>query len=1012
VKRPPPLATTRTTPLALALAALLLAPLAAHALQPTALRTEFLENPLGLDTAKPRFSWLVEDSAQGAKQTGYHVQVSSSEENLAKGEADLWDSGKVVSDQSHLVGYAGQPLASRQQAWWRVRSWNKEGKESAWSKPACFELALLEEKDWTAPWIRVELPPENNDAAKAWMSMATVPVVEANVLRPRNNKTEGPLPSEVLAKAEQRNLSLLEKFSPCPLLRREVEIPGTVRRARAYVAAPGFLELRVNGRKVGDRELEPGVTPFRKQVLYSVHDITPFLREGKNALGLILGHGWFDSGDLGHAVPAGTAPVTRAQFEIELTDGRRLTVDCNGDWKFAPGPILKDSQWIGECYDARREPSGWDQPGFDDDAWRACATTESPTQAMTPDLVPPERVVRRIKAKSLSSPAPGVWVYDMGEAFSGAAELKVNVPAGTVLTLRYAQRIFAPDQPLGSLLRYADGVATERTPGGLAPYQAGDGLPPKAIDGSEARLRHHPFTPTDVYAAAGGREEVWRRRFGYTGYRYVELTGYPGQPPEDTVTGVVVHTDLPREGSFECANPLLNRVHAACLNTYLYCTHGFTHDNPTREKQFCPEMTSGCARLSATAFPETELWSKIIEASLLTQDASGHFRQFCDFRASPEQPVHEDGPIRLAYLLWLRYGDDSLLRRGLDKFAAYFDYYWNNPQNTRDRSLGRKDFLAAPDLSQGYLRGGFFCFDWYDGDTVLDLKETFHPPRERQRPLWGTAVLYENLQMFLTMAAHAGREDLVAKYRPLGEKAREEWNRTFFDPATGSYGCQGNDALALVSGLAPADQVPAVAAALVSGVEKLDGRFTTGTHGFPRLLEALSTHGRADLAYGMLARETYPSIGHMLQSGHGTVFENWNTLTNPTGATGASVIQSERPRAGFWFAEWLGGIRADPTHPGFQQVILNPVFPPQLESARAEVPSPYGKVTSAWKREGDSIRWQVTVPWNSRATVKLPGSRKITVNGRPQSKQEFELAAGKWEITLSSSRPTATGTPR
>ena len=984
----------------LLLAALLVAPLTVHAIAPTALKTEFLKNPLGIDTVKPRFSWIVEDTTPGAKQTAYQVQAASSPEKLAKGEADLWDSAKVESDQSHLVNYGGKPLVSRQRVWWRVKSWENNGRETDWSDTASLDVGLLQPENWSAQWIKApDLVPVNDDAARVWVKMTTVPVITENFLPVGAKEPASPVPAEERAKAEAGNMAVLEKLAPCPLLRREVELQGAIRRGRAYVAAPGFFELRINGRKVGDKELEPGVTPFSEQVLYSVHDITPLLREGTNAFGLILGHGWFDSGRIGHNVPIGTTPLARAQFEIEFEDGHRVVFGTDGEWKSAPSPILKDSHWLGECYDARRELVGWDQGGFDDGAWRNCLVTSSPTKRLAPDLVPPERVVRRIKAARLYSPAEGVWVYDMGEAFSGAAELKVTVPAGTALTLRYAQRVFAPDQPIGSLLRYQDGVPHERTPGRLAPYAMAEGCAPSSTSGR----RYHAHSPTDVYVASGRKEEVWRRRFSYTGYRYVELTGYPGKPPEDAVTGVVVHTDLPQEGTFKCSDERLNRIHAACLNTYLYCTHGFTQDNPTREKQYCPEMTSGCARLAATAFTVPMLWSKTVESSLLTQDASGHFRQFCNFRPSLEQPVHEDGPIRLAYLLWLRYGDDTMLRRGLDHFAAYLDYYWDNPQNRRDTGIS-KNFLAAKDLSAGYLRGGFFCFDWYDAETVLDLPRGQYPPRDRQRPLWGTGVLMENLKMLVAMAAHAGREDLVRKYRAMGEKVRTEWNQTFFNTASGSYGCQGNNALALVADLPTPENVPRVVAALVADIEKLDGRFTTGTHGFPRLMEALSASGHADLACGMLSRESYPSMGHMLKAGYGTLFESWNTLTNPTGGSGSNIMQSERPRAGFWFAEWLGGIRPDPEHPGFQRFVLGPAFPDALDAARAEVPSPYGNMLSEWKRSGDTIRWNVTIPWNTSAAVKLPGFTQITVNGKPQEKSEFDLPAGKWEIVANQNK--------
>ena len=967
------------------IAALLFAPLVAHAIAPTSLRTEFLENPLGIDTAMPRLSWIVNDSTTGARQTAYQVQAASSPENLAADKVDLWDSGKVASAQSHLVAYAGTPLASRRQVWWRVKTWDQDDKESGWAKQAWFELALLADTDWMAQWVHADLPQENNDAAQAWITMTTVPVVEGN-FRLTTDEPFSPVPQpdatltpEVMRGAEAASRQRLEKLDPSPLLRREIELRGTIRRARAYVAAPGFFELRINGRKVGDRELEPGVAPFSQQVLYSVHDITPFLREGTNAVGLILGHGWFDSRHIGACLPISDDPVARAQFEIEFNDGRRVVVGTDETWKCASSPILKDSHWLGECYDARREHAGWDQPRFDTGTWKNCLPAKSPTKRLAPDLVPPERVTRRVKAKRLYSPAHGVWVYDMGEAFSGTAQLNVNLPAGTMLALRYAQRVFAPDQEMGSLLHYDHFSNVERRHGMIASSEGSMG-----VDGRAAMRKYQAYAPTDVYVTRGGGTEIWRRRFGYTAYRYVELTGYPGTPPEDAVTGVVVHTDLPRQGTFACSDDLLNSIYTACVNSFLYCTHGFTQDNPTREKQFTPWAPAAYSWLAAGFGAPSlgRIWTKVIDASVFTQDASGHFLPFFGFRENYECPPTESGAIPLAYELWLRYGDDRPLRRSLDGFAAYLDYYFNNPQNRRDKGLFPTCATAAPDLSQGLLRGGMYTFDWYDDDTVADLPPGQLPPRETRKLMWGTGILCEGLARFLAMARHAGRGDLVSKYSALLDAIRAEMRKQLFNATTGSYGCQGSDALALTAGVAAPDERARVVTAIVTDIAKRGGRFTTGTHGFPRLLAVLSENGHADIAYQLVTREGYPGLANLLQTGNGTFGETWNTWRTPYGSVGGAV-QSERGTMGGWFTEWLGGIRPDPENPGGQHILLNPVFPAKLDSARAEVASPYGQIGSEWKREGDTIRWFVNLPWNMAATVKFPdGTTRRLESGR------------------------------
>jgi alpha-L-rhamnosidase len=583
----------------------------------------------------------------------------------------------------------------------------------------------------------------------------------------------------------------------------------------------------------------------------------------------------------------------------------------------------------------------------------------------------------------------------MGEAFSGSAELKVNVPAGTVLTMRYSQRVFGPDQRIGSLLRYPDGGIGAQRNGMIAPSFGSTGASPVGVAGGKAQS----YTPADVYTARGGGEEIWRRRFGYSAFRYVELTGYPGTPPEDAVTGVVVHTDLAREGTFVSSSDPLNRIYNACVNSVLYCMHGFTQDNPAREKQFVAGFTANSAALASSFAPDSisYMWRKMIDASVLTQDPTGHLVPFFGFRENYEDPVTESGCIPLAYECWQRYGDDRPLRKNLDAFSAYFDYYFSNPQNRRDPGLHPKCETAAPDLSKGLLRGGMYAFDWYDDDTVVDLPSGQLPPRGARKLMWGTGVLLENLEMFLDMSRYAGRVDLVEKYGELPGRIREELNRKFYNPATGSYGCQGNDALALCAGVPSAEQRPAVVAALARDIEKRGGRFTTGTHGFPRLLNQLAENGCGQTAFELITREGYPGLLNQLDAGYGTLMETWNTFRSPHGEIGG-VLQSERALMGGWFAEWLGGIRQDPRHPGFQNVILGPVFPPRLEFARTEVPSPYGKIVSAWKREGGTIRWNITVPWNTGATVKLPVCKSITVNGQPQSPGGFHLSSGTWTV--------------
>ena len=341
---------------------------------PTDLRCEYLSNPIGIDVREPRFSWVLHHTARAQAQTAYQVLVSGRPEGVDQDTGDVWDSGRVASSDSIQVVYAGKPLASGKTYYWKVRYWDTAGDASPFSSVAQLEMGLLSRDEWKGQWIGGE-----------------------------------------------------------NLLRKELTLNGKIVRARAYVTALGYYELRINGEKVGKNVLDPAWTTYPKRVLYTTYDITHQLRNGKNALGAMLGGGWATLGERFFEPAAGPyykAPALLLQVNIELEGGKTVSVASDTSWKMAPGPIVSDSVYDGEVYDARREIAGWDRPGFDESSWSPAQAVEGSKGTLSAQMMPPIRVIDSMVPISLSNPTPGVYVYDMGQNMSGWVQLRVRGPPG------------------------------------------------------------------------------------------------------------------------------------------------------------------------------------------------------------------------------------------------------------------------------------------------------------------------------------------------------------------------------------------------------------------------------------------------------------------------------------------------------------------------------------------------------------------------------------------------------
>jgi alpha-L-rhamnosidase len=496
-------------------------------------RCESARNPLGIDAVRPRLSWKLEavSDARNQSQSAYRITVASTEALLEAGEADLWDSGTVTSARQLCVEYEGPPLRSGERCFWRVQVWDQGGRISEPGEISWWEMGLLSAEDWNGIWI--------------------------------SDGSEDPATDEAFYEED-----------PAPLFRRSFHVRKPVKLARLYAVGLGYCELRMNGRAVSDRVLDPAWTSVDKRVLYTCDDVTEQLQAGENVLGVLLGNGWYNPLpmrmwgriNIRDSLAVGR-PRLLAQLNIEYEDGSIQTVATDDAWRVAPGPILRNNVYLGEEYDARRELPGWDRTGFDDSDWDLASAADSNLGKLRALPIPPIRVTATLTPVSINEVSPGVYVYDLGQNLAGWVRLRVQGPRGTTVRMRMGECLY-PDGTLNPKTAVA-GQIKGLNEDGIS--RGGPGAPEIALQSNSYTLR-------------GGGPEEYTPRFAFHGFRYVEVTGFPGRPTLESIEGLRLNTDVETAGSFSCSNERFNRLHEMVQWTLLSNLFSVQSDCPAREK--------------------------------------------------------------------------------------------------------------------------------------------------------------------------------------------------------------------------------------------------------------------------------------------------------------------------------------------------------------------------------------------------------------------------------------------
>lgn len=1013
-------------------------------LVPQQLGCEYRTDPLGIEESHPRLNWSLAAAGRSQKQTAYQILVAGSAESLKRDKGDLWDSGKVDSDETAQIAYAGKALASRMECWWKVRVWDEGGHPSEWSPVARWTMGLTGKGEWTAEWVgfgkafqsepgeltledadwiwsseadktdinklstaqgffrkTFRVPPsppikearmivtaddlyklyldgkliaQSDERPNAWMRLRTLdltPLLRAGKhvfaveaynkglspagligkleIMAANGKPFMTIVTDktwrYAAKAEKNwtaaglndkiweDATVVGPFGcgpwshitgrkPARYLRHEFSLARPIRKATVYVTALGIYQLSINGQRVGKDYFTPGWTDYSKRVYYSTYDVTGLLKEGDNAIGAILAGGWYAGrGALDIICQRyGDTPALRAQLYVDYTDGTTEIFATDKSWKAAQGPIRAADFFMGETYDACQAMAGWDKTGFRAAGWR-------PVEALTVKGVQvqayPHEAVRQIAEVTpigITEPQKEKYVFNFGQNFTGFARLKVKGPKGCKVTLRFAER--------------------------LNP------------DGTIYTTNLRDAASTDVYICRGEGEETWAPQFTYHGFQYVELSGYPGKPGKEALTGLALSSDTPVVGSFECSDKMVNQLYSNICRTQRSNFMDIPTDCPQRDERF---GWMGDAQIYIrTASFITDVAAFFTKWTVDVDDA-----QFPDGSFSNVSPTFNfigsgvaawgDAGVICPWTVYQVYGDKRILERHYAAMARWIEYCKKNSKN-----------LVRPDDGFG---------DWVSiqADTPKDVL--------------GTAYFAYSTDLMSRIAEVLGKQEDAARYHKLFGQITEAFNKAFVAKDGRIKGdTQTVYVLALAYNLLPKEKRPLATRFLVDNIQAKGWRLSTGFIGTKDLMTVLSQIGRTDVAYRLLHSEAFPSWGFSIKHGATSIWEHWDGWTPEKGfcdPTMNSFAHYSFGAVGEWMFETVGGIDMD--RAGYKHLIIRPQPGGKISSARASYQSIRGPVATDWKLKGKQFDLNVTIPPNTTARVFILAKRAedITESGKP-----------------------------
>ncbi len=864
---------------------------------PVNLKCEHLVNPLGIDAPQPRFTWQITEVGAREKQARYQVIVGTDSLAVNRGQGKSWTSPKTNSVQQ-LAIYKGQPLNAFTKYFWKVITFSGPANSSRSSAIASFETGMMQVSNWKGSWI--------SDG----QSIDTKP-----------------------AAYFRKSFNLLKKIVS----------------ARAYIAAAGLYELYINGEKIGQHRLDPMYTRFDRRNLYISYDVTTAVQNGKNAIGVWMGNGWYNFQSIGvwdfERAPWRNRPAFCLDLRLTLEDGTVQTISSDDSWKTSLSPVIFNSIYTGEHYNANLEQRGWNTANFEDSSWKRIQYRQAPSQNIVSQVLQPITNVEKIASVSMKKMNDTTYVFDLGRNISGVSEIRLNGDSGTVVNVIHGERLQKNGLPDLSNVDYFL---------------------------SEPTRSYDPFA-TDIYTLSGKGEQSFMPRFNYKGFQYVAVTSSkPIALIKESLVGYFMHNDVEAVGNIKTSSDLVNKIYAATNSSFLSNLFGYPTDCPQREKNGWTGDAHIASEVGLYNFDCITIYEKWMADHRDEQQPNGVLPSIIPTGGwGYEWGNGPDWTSTIAIIPWnvyLFYGDTKLLSDCYSNIKRYVEHI---------------DALYPNGLTS-----------WGLGDWA---------PVKSRSPveLTSSVYYYVDANILAKAAKILGKKEDHIKYAALAEKIKNAINNKYLNAATGIYaeGHQSEQSVPLCWGVVPDSLKNKVAAHLADSVKANNYQLDVGILGAKAILNALSENGQAQTAYKLASQVNYPSWGFWIVNGATTLYENWN-INAPRDLSMNHIMFGE---VGAWLYKGIGGIKPDEAKPGFDNVLLAPNFVQGLDYFESSHKGPYGNIVSSWKRKGNTVIYSATIPPNSSASVKLPitKSNKILLNKKQQGvKDVYQLQAGEHEFQI------------
>jgi alpha-L-rhamnosidase len=873
---------------------LLAIPVFAQQLKVADLSCEYRGNPLGIESQTPNLSWKLESTNHNVVQTAYQILVSDNITDLKNNIGTIWDSKKIVTNQSIQLKYKGKLLNAAKTYYWKVKIWDNQN-HTSWSKVATWQMGLLTKADWSgAKWIAYEKLADSNTS-----------------ILPIDGKKDKFNSNNVL-----------------PLLRKSFIVTKTIKKATVFISGLGHFEMSLNGQKVGDHFLDPGWTKYDKEALYVTFDLTKQLQRGENVIGVMLGNGFYYIPPIKERYRklkvAFGYPKMICKLLIQYDDGTFSTVISNETWQTAPSPITFSSIYGGEDYNANLERKDWDLPKFNASGWKTPLVVDGPK--LNSQKEEPVKIFENFTAKAITQVGKD-WVYDLGQNASGIIELKVQGKKGDTVHIIPAE------------LLKADGSVNQKSSGSPVYFN---------------------------YVLKGEGIETWRPRFTYYGFRYLQVKGAApilkankgNEAIIEDLIGLHIRNAAKPVGSFESSNDLFNKTFNLIDWAIKSNMVSVFTDCPQREKLGWLEQVHLMGSSIRYNYDVAPLFRKCLQDMKNSQTAEGLIPEIAPeyvkfewggdmFRDSPEWGSTS---ILMPWYLYKWYGDEQVLGENYSMMKRYIDYL----ATKSDHHI----------LSQG-------LGDWYD----LGPK----PPGVSQLTPMGitaTAIYYHDLRIMELIAAHIGNRADAVKYNKLANEVRNAFNLKFFNETTKQYGTgsQAANAMAVYMELVEPKYKEAVIANIIKDIRDRNNSLTAGDIGYRYLLRVLEDAGRSDVIFDMNSRSDVPGYGMQLAKGATALTESWAAL--PTVSNNHFMLGHLME----WFYSGVGGIRMEEGSVAFNKIKIYPEIVGDLTFAKTSYQSPYGLISTNWKKTSTGLSLEVTIPVNTTALVYMPAKQLKELN--------------------------------